>query len=248
MKPSYLDTYLEAVRGLGEHIAKSERGNIEAAARLVADALSRKGAWAIFDTGHMLAHEARLRAGGLLALTPFHFAFQLDEDILHRSGHILSPGEEVAYQRKLLELAFEQSKLQAGDVLLINSNSGRTINVIEAARVARELGIHTIGLASRAQLEKCSAAHPEGLKLYDVVALGIDNGAPFGDAAVVREDGSTMCPLSGIASAWVLWAIQAEAVALLEASGITPSVYQSVHTVGQDAVDALRSAFSQQGI
>lgn len=248
MKPAYLDAYFDALRTLGDHIEKTERAMIERAARMVADTLAQKGAWAIMDTGHMLAHEARLRAGGLLALTPFHGDLQLDEDILHRPSRLLEPAEEVAFQHKSFSLALDRSKLQAGDVLLINSNSGRTINVIEAARVAASRGIRTIGLASRAQLENCSAAHPEGLKLYDVVDLGLDNGAPFGDAAVMRQDGSTMCPLSGIASASILWAIQAEAVALLEATGRTPSVYQSVHTVGQDAVDALRSAFSEQGI
>lgn len=248
MKPGYLEDYFKALRLLGQHMEETERGKIEAAARLVADALVQQGAWGIMDTGHMLAHEARLRAGGLLALTPFHCEIQRDEDILHRPERILTAHEEVQFQRKSFDLAFEGSKLKPGDVLLINSNSGRTINVIEAARVAASRNIRTIGLASRAQLENCAAAHPEGLKLYDVVELGLDNGAPFGDAAVARQTGGTMCPLSGIASAWILWAIQAEAVALLEASGATPSVYQSVHTVGQDAVDALRSAFSKHGI
>jgi len=247
-KPPYLDAYFEAVAGLGRHIRETQRRAIEAAAEAVAESLANKGAWAVMDTGHLLQHEARFRAGGLLAITPFQYGLTLDEDVLHRKAAESTPEALVRSERCLLESAFAQSRLQSGDVLLINSNSGRTVNVIEAARTGRSHGLKIIGVASKAQMEGCAPAHPEGLKLFDVCDIAIDNGAPFGDAAIGKGDGASMCPLSGLAAAWILWAIQAEAVAQLESRGVQPSVYQSVHTVGEEAVDALRRRFSQEGI
>jgi len=247
-KPPYLDAYFEAVAALGRHIRENQRGAIESAAEAVATSLAKRGVWAIMDTGHMLQHEARLRAGGLLALSPFHYSLEIDQDILHRNDSVATVEEAVDQEKRILRTAFERSRLRTGDILLINSNSGRTINVIEAAREARQRGLVTIGLASKAQLEGCAAAHPEGIKLFDVVDVAIDNGAPLGDAGVTRAAGASMCPLSGLASAWILWAIQAEAVARLEAEGIEASIYQSVHTVGQAAVDELRARFAKEGI
>lgn len=243
----YLDEYFDAVSTCLARVRETQRGAIERAAEALANALAEKGVLAVMDTGHLLKYESMYRAGGLLAIAPFAYELTVENETLHRKV-TRSAEELVALEARKVALAFDQSNLRRGDVLIINSNSGRTPNVIEAALAARERGITTIGLASRAQLEGCTAAHPNGKKLFDVVDIAIDNGSPFGDGAVAVKDNEKMCPLSGIASAFVLWAIQAHAVELLQARGINPSIYRSNHVSGQAFVDQQRAAFAERGI
>lgn len=242
----YLDQFFASVETCLESIRTTQRDAIERAGEMVAESLAGKGAWAVMDTGHLLQHECRMRAGGLLALTPFSFELKLEEEVLHREN-AQTPEELAQLEQAIVRVAFRQSKLKAGDVLLINSNSGRTSNVIEAALQAREQGITTIGLASSVQMAQCAAAHPTGKKLDEVVDIFISNESPLGDAAVAIAEGRTMCPLSGISSAYVLWAIQAQAVGLLEARGLYPTIYRSVHTTSMGEVEATRGAFSRSG-
>lgn len=243
----YLDDYFEAVESCLRSVRETQRGAIEQVAGALAAALAEKGVLAVMDTGHLLKYEAMTRAGGLLAFVPFSYELVVENEMLHRTVQRTAE-ESVAIEAKKVALALESSNLRPGDVLLINSNSGRTPNVIEAAMQARARGIVTVGLASREQLTRCVAAHPNGKKLFDVVDYVIDNCSPYGDAAVEVEGNEKMCPLSGIASAYVLWAIQAHTVQLLQARGVNPSIYRSNHVSGQGFVDAQRAAFAEQGI
>lgn len=243
----YIDQYFDAVEVCYRRIRETQRGVIQRAAAAVAEAIAQKGVLAVMDTGHMLQHEAYLRAGGLLAIAPFRYELVLENEVLHRKP-AYTPEQTADLEGRRVALALDSSNLRSGDVLLINSNSGRTMNVIEAAHAARERGITTIGLASLDQMTQCSAAHPSGKKLLDVVDIAIDNCTPFGDGAVPVRDNEKMCPLSGLASAYILWAIQAEAVELLQARGVNPSIYRSNHVSGQAFVDQQRAAFAERGI
>lgn len=243
----YLDQYFEAVETCLRRVRETQRTAIETVAGVLADALAQKGVLSVMDTGHLLKYESMYRAGGLLAIFPFSYDLVVDNEMLHRKvAH--TPEESVALEARRVGLALDSSNLRAGDVLLINSNSGRTPNVIEVAMQARARGIITVGLASRDQLMGCTAAHPNGKKLFDVVDHAIDNCSPYGDASVAVEGNEKMCPLSGIASAYVLWAIQAHTVELLQARGIHPSIYRSNHVSGQAFVDAQRAVFAERGI
>lgn len=243
----YLDDYFVAVEACFRRVRETQRAAIEAAAAALAESLAAKGVLAVMDTGHMLQHEAMTRAGGLLAIAPFRYELVVENEMLHRNV-ARSAEEGFAMEAKKAALALEASSLRAGDVLIINSNSGRTPNVIEVALGARSRGITTVGIASKEQMTHCTAAHPAGKKLFDVVDIAIDNGSPHGDGAVLVRDNEKMCPLSGLASAYVLWAIQAHTVELLQARGINPSIYRSNHVSGQGYVDAQRAAFAERGI
>ena len=242
----YLDNYFDAVDGVFGAIRRGQREAIEAAAEAVAEALSHKGGLFVMDTGHLLRHESFLRAGGLVAFTPFSYELKVESDLENRPSE-LAPEDQVALEARTVSLALDKGRLRAGDVLLINTNSGRTANVIETALQCRERGIVTIGIASGEQMRRCEAAHPSGKKLFDVAAICIDNASPFGDAAVAVKDNEKMCPLSGLASAYILWAIQAEAVERLQARGIQPTLYRSVHVGGQEHVDQQRQRFLEKG-
>lgn len=242
----YFDDFFTSLESTLHFIRTEQAANIKKAAGIVADSLAQQGLLAVMDTGHMLKYEALNRAGGLMAISPFDYELRVENDAIQRES-ARSAQEEAEIEARKVALALDASNMRAGDVLFINSNSGRTPNVIETAHRARERGIRTVGIASQQQMTHCEAAHPSGKKLFDVVEIAIDNGAPHGDAAVEVRDNEKMCPISGISAATVLWAIQAEAVELLQARGVNPSIYRSVHVSGFDYLNHQRETFQKRG-
>ena len=243
----YLDKYFEAVERVFERIRTTQRDAILCAAKAIADRLADRGALLVMDTGHMLRHEAFFRAGGLMAIAPFSYALQVDNPIDQRAVE-RTPEETAELEARTVALALDSSKMRPGDVLIINSNSGRTANVIDVAMQCRERDITTIAICSSEQMRKCPAAHPSGKKLFDVADICVDNCGPHGDAAVEVEGNEKMCPVSGLASTYILWAIQAEAVERLQQAGVNPSIFRSVHVSGREYVDKQRETFLERGI
>ncbi len=243
----YVEKYFEAMDKVLARVRATQMDAIRTAGEAVARSLSNHGALAVMDTGHMLKYEALCRAGGLMVIAPFSYALTVDNAMEQRSGQP-AQGNAADLEQRQVALALDSSAMRKGDVLVINSNSGRTANVIEVALQCRERGITTIGISSVDQMTRCSAAHPSGKKLFDVVDVGVDNGSPYGDATVEVKDNERMCPGSGIASAYVFWAIHAEAVERLQALGVNPTIYRSVHVSGHEYIDEQRKHFLEKGI
>lgn len=243
----YLDQYFKVIEGLMAKIQHTQRDNIEKAAELVAESLAEKGGWFIMDLEHTLQLEVVHRAGGMASIGPFGYALDVTSDLGHRNDP-LPPGKAAALESQMVHLALEKSTLKKGDVLLINANSGCSINVIAVALQAQERGIHTIGLASRLQMEFCESEHPSKRKLEQVAECFIDNCSGVGDAVIPVTDNERMCPLSGLGSCYIFWAIHAHAVKLLEEKGIKPTIYRSVHSGGMDFVLAQEAAYREGGI
>ncbi|HOJ34600.1 MAG TPA: sugar isomerase domain-containing protein [Candidatus Hydrogenedentes bacterium] len=242
----YLDRYFEKMEEVLAAIRTTQRKQIERAGEAVAEALAHGGALLIMDTGHMLRHEAFVRAGGLIAWTPFSYNLHVENPLDWRSIERTSK-ESAALEARLVALALDSSKLKRGDILIINSNSGRTTNVVETALQCGKRGITTIAICSSEQMKKCDPVHPSGKKLADVADIFIDNCTPHGDALVEVRDNEKMCPGSGIASVYVLWAIQAEAVERLQARGLNPSIYRSVHLGGYAFIEKQKKKFLKKG-
>ena len=243
----YLEEYFQGMDRLLRRIRETQRGVIVEAAKAVAASLANKGALAVMDTGHMLRHEALCRAGGLMAISPFAYSLHVENTMDQRRTE-RSVEETAALERQTVALALDSSKMRAGDVLIINSNSGRTPNVIETAIQCKERRITTVAICSFEQMRRCAAAHPSGKKLFDVANICIDNCTPYGDAMIEITDNERACPASGIAGAYVFWAIQAEAIERLQAGGVNPTIYRSVHVSGQEYIDRQREQFLKQGV
>ncbi|GMV92657.1 MAG: hypothetical protein AMXMBFR82_24350 [Candidatus Hydrogenedentota bacterium] len=243
----YLDMYFEQVEKSFRRIRETQLRAIKDAAGAVAQSLANQGALLIMDTGHMLRYEAFFRAGGMMAVAPFSYELKLDNPVDQRKVE-RSSEEQAELERQLASVALDQSKMRHGDVLIINSNSGRTPNVIEVALQCKGRGITTIGISSGEQMDRCEAAHPSGKKLFDVADICIDTCGPFGDAAVPVRDNEPMCPMSGLAATYVYWAIHAEAVEQLQDRGINPSIFRSVHVSGLEFIEEQRKKFLEKGI
>lgn len=243
----YLDHYFEAMGKVLAAIRDTQRVAIEAAGEAVAQSLAGGGALSVMDTGHMMRHEALCRAGGMMAIAPFAYDLTVDNAMEQRAG-VPREIDGAELEKRKVALALDASNLRRGDVLAINSNSGRTSNVIEVALQCKERGIITIAISSGQQMRQCAAAHPSGKKLFDVAGICVDNCGPFGDAMVEVRDNEKMCPASGLAGCYVFWAIHAEAVERLQAIGVSPTIYRSVHVSGHEFIDTQRKQFLERGV
>jgi uncharacterized phosphosugar-binding protein len=130
------------------------------------------------------------------------------------------------YTNVILQL----SNIKAGDVLFIGSVSGKTINVIDLSIEAKKRGIFVIAMTSVIYSSQLASMHDSKLRLFEASDLVIDNCAPYGDA-MMDVDGldSRFIPASGIAAAYIMWALNAEIVENLLKKGIQPGVLRSVN-------------------
>ena len=204
-------------------VVASQRDALESAAALVADALCTDRFLYAFGTGHshMLAEEIFYRAGGLARAAAI-----LDPPLMLHVGAAASSKQEqqTGYAAQLLD----RYPVQAGDVLVLASNSGRNAVPIEMALEARARGLKTIAFTSLAHSQAFTSRHPSGKRLFELADVVLDNGGVVGDAALElpglpRKVG----PTSSITGILLLELVVVRAIELALARGHVPDVYAS---------------------
>jgi len=228
-------TYLETASQTLVHLAETEQPQIAAAANLLADTIVAGGSLFAFGASHsfLVAAELVYRTGGLMLFNPIY-------------PHGMNLGVRPLTMTSRLERVpglgrelFNASPAKAGDVLLVASTSGRNAVVIDLALAARERGVKLIGITARAYSDGVASRHPSGQKLADLCDLVLDNGAPYGDAAVaVAGFRQKIGPLSSVTGCALANALVAETVAVLVARGVTPPVFMSANLDGGDEFNA----------
>ena len=124
-------------------------------------------------------------------------------------------------------------------MLILASTSGRNAVAIDMALAAREKGMTVIGITSLDYTSRVTSRHPSGRKMIDLCDVAIDNGAPYGDAAVTIEGfPQKVSPLSTVTGCAVVNALVAEVVARLVERGVTPPVFISANVDGGDEHNA----------
>ena len=183
----------------------------------------------IFGTGHshMLAEEVHYRAGGLAITVPV----LVGSAMLHEGAVISS-----VYERTegLVRPILERYRMQAGDVLIVVSNSGVNAAPTEAADYGREIGATVIAITSLAY----STAIANGRRrLADLADIVFDNGLPPGDAVIDLPDTEMKVgPVSTAIGVTLLNAIFAEVSAQLAKDG-DPPVYRSANMPGAKEIN-----------
>lgn len=227
-----MDTYFEKMKETLCVIEKTQREGILKAAKAVADSLENNGMWHVLDTGHMLMHEAVGRTGGMMALKPILVTCEVSNPTRQRA----IPGKNIMYYTQVpgfAKFVLNRANLQAGDVLIVGSVSGYEVFPVDAALIAKDMGVTTIAFTSIAYSQELTSRHPSGKKLYEVCDIVLDNCAKAGDTLVpCPELGIEVCPSSGIGASYLMWALQASVIEELLARGKTPSVYLSNHAPG----------------
>lgn len=125
--------------------------------------------------------------------------------------------------------------LGAGDVIIVHSVSGRNGVSIDVALRAKEKGAKVIVLTNLAMSRAVTSRHPDGVKLYEVGDVVIDNCGCLGDAAIdVPGVPEKVAPTSTAVGAALMNAMMAQAVADIVDAGGVPPVFVSANVDGGD--------------
>jgi len=219
------ERFYDASANLFESIRESQKANIEAAGQIMADSVANGGCIHMFDTGHIIDSELLNRAGGLVLLRRFRYHNAVESSAKKRP----MTGKNTSMEG-LAEYALRSANVMPGDVMVIGSVSGKTLNVIDLAVECKKLGVKVIGVTSIEYSKTLESGHSCGKRLFELADVTIDNCAPFGDA-MLDIDGveAPFIPASGIAAAYLCWAVCAELVEKLMEKNITPSILKSVN-------------------
>jgi uncharacterized phosphosugar-binding protein len=232
-RPSAGHRYLSIATDLVARLATAEWPRIDAAATLMVEAIATGRAIHAFGSGHshMLAEELFYRAGGLVRVRPILF----EGLMLHASAPLSTALERLP---GLAGALLTDHPMAPGDVLIIASNSGTNAVTTELAQLARDAGVHTIGLTSLGHATSAQARGASRPRLHEIVDVVIDNGGVVGDAAVDIDGlSSRVAPTSTVVGAAIVNALVAEVVERLVARGIVPELYVSSNVTGGDAAN-----------
>ncbi|MCS7065442.1 MAG: sugar isomerase domain-containing protein, partial [Fimbriimonadales bacterium] len=176
--PCMRTDYFQQVLSRLQAVMVSQREAMEQAAQWIADALANDHLIWVFGASHagILTEELVYRAGGLVPISPIFIPgltcdvrpITLTSTLERLDGYAASAVREVP--------------IQAGDVLIVNSVSGRNAAPVEVALYGKERGARVIALTSLDYSQSVSPRSKTGKRLFEVADLVIDNGAPRGDA------------------------------------------------------------------
>jgi uncharacterized phosphosugar-binding protein len=240
--------YLEAVRGVLTHLENTQLAEIDRAAEIVVESMRNGGAIFCAGIGHGNDQDFLNRAGGLAAVHPFSFNLHVNSPVAECQTNRPSP-EPFDADHETVRFALRASNLRRGDVLVLGSVSGKNRGPIELAMACREMGVKVIGITSMEYTSKVESAHPSGKKLFEVVDVAIDNGAPYGDAAVdIPGFEHKLLPVSGVGALVAGWMIWGRVMEIMAASGDPPSVFMSVNREGGQAYyEKSKAEFNRRG-
>lgn len=216
-------------------VYETQREQLDTAARWLGEALAADHWLYAFGTGHshMLAEEIFYRAGNLGRANPI-----LDDRLMLHKDAI--DATYLEREQGLAAKILADYPVEAGDVLIVASNSGRNAVPIELALLGRERGLKVIAITNLAQSLAWPSRHPSGKRLCDAAELTIDNCGVNGDAAVELPGlPGKVGPTSTITGAFIVNAIITGGIEHALTLGHTPEVFISSNTNGDDHNDRI---------
>ena len=235
------DRYLVEVQKRLNEVRERAPEQIGIAARTIADAQLRGRPLFVFGATHagLLAQDLYYRAGGLMLVEAILPAgLMLNERPVTRTSLLeRMPGYGTILSADL--------PLQAGDVLLVISVSGRNPVPVELAVEAAKRGVTVIALTSMAY---SNAVTPRGsARLHEVAELVIDLPGAIGDAAVELDGlGMRVGPTSTAVGSAILQGLVVQVAELILAAGVVPEIYISGNLDHGDTAN-MRASKSAQG-
>lgn len=226
---------MKAIKGsfaLGEKLVAelkaNQLDNIEKAAQLIVQAHADHHQFFVSGSGHShcVAEELYGRAGSLA------FTIPIITDELTLTAHPTKSSyiENLTGYAHILAQLY---KIEAGDVVLIASNSGRNAYPVELADEAKKRGAKVIAITNMKHTLNASPRNQLKKRLYELADVVIDNCGEVGDAALKVEGVDTLiCPTSSIANSFICSALAAGVAEHLVGLGIKPEVFVSANVDG----------------
>ena len=246
------DRWFERCDEILAKIRTTQRDNILRAAKLIAEAAQAGGGLHFYDTGHC-AREPIHRAGGLCMFRPLTISLNVETHIPPKRAEQVAARQRenrVTSDEQLARLGVERSGLSSGDVLLVNSVSGKAVLPVEVALAAQRLGAKVVAITNVTYSLAVASQHSSGKRLCEVADIVLDNCGVVGDAVLNMEGFDTgVAPTSGVAFCYLIWALVAEAIAQMQAAGMNPHVYRSVNlTDGEEFNARAEAAYRETGV
>lgn len=213
-------------------LATTQAAAIARAGDMVARALMNGGVLQAFATGHSRAVALELagRAGGLVPANQLAI-----RDIVYYGGApvetILDP--LVERDPRLAHDIWRLADIRPQDIFVMISQSGGNGAIVEMAQLAKAHGHTVIALTSLEHTQQITSRHASGLRLADMADVVIDNGSPYGDAAV-PVGGDAIGPLSTLTGVLAAQLLVAEVVDRMLAAGASPPVLRSLNIPGTE--------------
>ena len=223
-----LDRYWDTINDLYSRVKTTQRENIIAAGKLIADAVDQGACVHICDSGHIIDSELIYRGGGLILYKKFKYNLVVDNPVRKRDRSDLDTSME-----GLAAYALKASGARPGDVMILGSVSGRTFSIVDLAYEARKMGLKIIAVTSMSYATQVESPHSSGKKLYELADVVLDNCAPAAEAMMEVEGiEARLCAASGLSAAFILWSVTTEVVEELMKKGKTPGVLKSANFPG----------------
>ena len=186
---THINALLAQLHEAAARAVTAEEANLNQAGTLVYESLANGGVLHTFGSGHsqLVAKDIVGRSGAFIATN----------EIIDRTEDMAEQIE--GYGTRLLDYYANQYQLQAGEVVIVVSNSGVNPLPIEIAAGAQERGLHTVAITNVAQSAVLASRHSSGKRLFEVASVAISTHAPAGEATITLP-GATM-PVATIATA-----------------------------------------------
>ncbi|MEV4351164.1 SIS domain-containing protein [Actinoplanes sp. NPDC049596] len=223
--------FLTRIQAAIDKVGRGQDEQKHRAADLLAGSLRSGGVIQAFGCGHSeaLAMEIAGRAGGLVPTNRIAL-----RDVVLYGGEPLSVLEDPMFERRadVAHRLYELAPVKPDDAFVIASNSGINGAVVEMALLVKQRGHALIAITSAEHSAGVDSRHPSGRKLGEIADVVLDNGAPYGDAALPMPGGGAVGAVSSITAALLAQQIVTEVVSRLVAAGVTPPVYLSDNVPG----------------
>jgi uncharacterized phosphosugar-binding protein len=227
-------SYLDAITAAIDTVARTQATGVQRAADLITASLEAGGVVQAFGCGHSeaLAMEIAGRAGGLVPTNRIAL-----RDIVHYGGEDVARLADPLLERDptVAHALYALAPIKPDDIFVVASNSGVNGVIVEFAQLVKERGHTLIGITSLAHSAAVPSRHPSGRRLADLADLVLDNGAPYGDAALAVPGGGAVGAISSITAALLAQQITTGVVARMLAAGRTPPIYLSANVPEGDA-------------
>lgn len=228
--------YFDAIIANLNEVRENQAENIEAAAKLMADAIEEDKLISVYGGGGhttLCMGEMFFRAGGLCNINPI---METGLSVFNQSLKYLELERTVNYGSAIMKYY----DLKKDDILIIFHNIGINAATIDAAMEAKKNGVKIIAVSSSHWQNEMPKdhfiRHPSGKNLFDFADVCIDDYNPVGDAVVnIKGCVTPIAPISNMIDFYIVHALEIATISECVKRGVTPPVWMSANTPTGDA-------------